>query len=113
MMEDYEEDFDDEYFYGPDDENIDELPAILQPMPEPELDAIHKVGREKHRGPLGRMYFCRERLERMSHIEIARELQKVIDVMAEMGWDIVNFLHFLSWNLDIPPDLMHELSVIK
>ncbi|KAI0758424.1 hypothetical protein BC629DRAFT_1598019 [Irpex lacteus] len=63
-------------------------------MPEPELDAIHKVGREKHRGPLG------ESPE--GHRRDGGD-----------GWDIVNFLHFLSWNLDIPPDLMHELSVIK
>lgn len=112
-MEEYDDDFDIEYFYGPDDEEDGLDEAILQPMDDEELAEIHARAAENHTGPLGRMYRCKERLERMNDVEIATSLKNVIDMMGHMGWDIVTFLHYLSWNLDIPPELVSLQSVIR
>ncbi|KAI0087265.1 hypothetical protein BDY19DRAFT_893365 [Irpex rosettiformis] len=38
---------------------------------------------------------------------------ELIDEMAKRGWDIVTLLHYLSWNLTIPADMLCEQSVIR
>lgn len=87
--------------------------AVLEPMDDQEAEEIIEQGKNTHKGPLGRTYRCMHALEEFDDAEIARRLVAVIDMMAVMGFDVVTLLFFLSWNLVIPPDMVHEQSVIR
>ncbi|KAI0691820.1 hypothetical protein BC835DRAFT_1509188 [Cytidiella melzeri] len=52
-------------------------------------------------------------LANLDHATISRRLVSVIDYMATQGLDTVSFLHYLSWNLEIPGHMVSEQSTIR
>ena len=49
----------------------------------------------------------------LSHAEIAIRMRNVIDHMATLKLDVATFLHYLSWNLEIPAHMTEEEGVIR
>ncbi|KAI0690354.1 hypothetical protein BC835DRAFT_1528859 [Cytidiella melzeri] len=53
-------------------------------------------------GPLGRTTLFMNHLKTMPDLVIAQKLVNIIKFMADVQMDTTTFLHYLSWNLEIP-----------
>ncbi|KAI0085660.1 hypothetical protein BDY19DRAFT_996563 [Irpex rosettiformis] len=105
-----ESDYDDPYFYGPepeDDEAVEPEPVSL-----PDEDTLlEKIGNGP--GHLCRTMKMTRELSLLSDKDIALKMVDIINFMAEKGMDVATFLHYLSWNVQVPVHMASEEGVIR
>ncbi|KAI0683817.1 hypothetical protein BC835DRAFT_1468072 [Cytidiella melzeri] len=111
------------------------VPHTIRVMPPPPFDVLDNGDDERHpaevdpisdedaaridadfnnpRDPLGRTNTFARHLETLDHGAIAAKMVQIIDFMASLQMDTATFLHYLSWNLEIPGCMVHRQSVIR
>ncbi|KAI0702348.1 hypothetical protein BC835DRAFT_1411184 [Cytidiella melzeri] len=87
------------------DDNNERHPQELDPTSDEEVARI-KASLNNPRGPLARTRAFSKHLSTLDNVDI-------IDYMASLQMDTATFLHYLSWNLDIPGHMTREQSVIR
>ncbi|KAI0686795.1 hypothetical protein BC835DRAFT_1420172 [Cytidiella melzeri] len=92
-----------------DDEDLEELDDDNDERHEDEDDPL--LAKEQLRvdiwstsktGPLGRTSLFMNHLKTMPDLVITQKLINIIKFMADVQMDTTTFLHYLSWNLEIP-----------
>ncbi|KAI0684587.1 hypothetical protein BC835DRAFT_1530691 [Cytidiella melzeri] len=95
-----------------DDGDDEGHPAEVDPISDEDAARID-ADFNNPRGPLGRTNAFARHLETLDHGAIAAKMVQIIDFMASLLMDTATFLHYLSWNLEIPECMVHEQLVIR
>ncbi|KAI0687714.1 hypothetical protein BC835DRAFT_1419737 [Cytidiella melzeri] len=95
-----------------DDNDNERHPQELDPTSDEEAARI-EASLNNPRSPLARTRAFSKHLSTLDDATIATKMVDIIDYMASLQMDTATFLHYLSWNLDIPGHMTREQSVIR
>ncbi|KAI0694147.1 hypothetical protein BC835DRAFT_1415533 [Cytidiella melzeri] len=95
-----------------DNGNNEHHPAEVHPISDKDAACID-TDFNNPCGPLGQTNTFAQHLKTLDHGAIAAKMVQIIDFMASLQMDTTTFLHYLSWNLEIPGCMVHEQLVIR